>query len=107
MNREMQTIKRIKTNWLTIVIIFITVASGSFVGFLASRLYPTQPAGVETDTVFIGPSTTDSLLEEISEQVHEINIKIPSRRHVSSRYRMKKDTIRIDASLHIDNGQAR
>ena len=53
------------------------------------------------DTVCVGNGVTDSLLKDISIQVREINRKIPEKKPLR-RCKPKKDTLRIDASIHID-----
>lgn len=75
----------------------------SFLGFLGAIFVPVDnQEPPQTDTIFVGNGVTDSLLLEIAKQVKEINRKIPEKKPWK-RHKPQKDTIRVDASLHIDN----
>lgn len=85
------------------VLILGTICSGtSFIGFLGARMVPIDSQKPpQRDTVYVGNGVTDSLLKDISVQVNEINRKIPAKKPLR-RCKPKKDTLRIDASIHID-----
>ncbi len=75
----------------------------SFLGFLGGRCIPVEnQEPPQKDTIYVGNGNTDSLLLDISNQVREINGKIKEKKPVR-RCKTRKDTIRIDASLHIEN----
>lgn len=57
----------------------ITIAVSAFIGTLGGRLIRVAESKKEVvhDTLYMQPSKADSLLQDISTQVREINAKIP------------------------------
>ena len=89
--------------WPLLIWAFVFMGT-SFLGFLGERCVPVEnQEPPQKDTVYLGNGHADSLLLEISNQVREINRKIKDKKPMR-RCIPRKDTIRIDASLHIDNG---
>lgn len=92
--------------WLMVykwpILIWSVIFMGaSFLGCLGARFISIDhQEPIQKDTVYVEKG--DSLLRDISFQVREINRKIPIKKPVR-RHRPCKDTLRIDASLHIDN----
>lgn len=64
----------------SLIVLGVTVAVAVFIGVLVGRMVEVNPAKereVTHDTVFVSPSVADSLLQDISIQVKEINSKNP------------------------------
>lgn len=88
--------------WPLLIWSFVFMGT-SFLGFLGERCVPVEnQEPLKKDTVYVGNGDIDSLLQDISNQVREINRKIKEKKPVR-RCKPRKDTIRIDALLHIDN----
>lgn len=113
-------IKRIKEYWrlndVQIVVFSITIIISSFIVFFGCKFIPInnkkpkeKPYAVVKDTIYIRSSKTDSLLEDISMQVHEINNKLkkPQSIRYKKRVKAKDDTIRIDASVRVSNNSSK
>ena len=82
---------------------FTLFLGASFLGWLGAKCIPVDNhVSPQKDTVYVGNGDTDSLLLDISNQVREINRKIKEKRPMR-RCKPRKDTIHIDASLHIEN----
>lgn len=94
----------IKENWCPLILIFVTVSVGTFMGVHCARSLPnTQVNAYKIDTVYIEPSITDSLLLDISSQIYKINEQLqPKKVYIQERHSIICDTLRIDASIHID-----
>lgn len=95
----------IKTHRYSIITLAITSAVSVFMGGLGVRmvkLAAPKNSVIVHDTVYVKPSMADSLLQDISEQVAEINSKIPERKPIGKKRVIKKDTIKVDATIHID-----
>ena len=101
----------IKAHRSGLIILSITTAISMFLGGLGVRLMKlAEPKNNEIvhDTVYVKPSKADSLLLDISEQVTLINSKIPEKRPVGKKRIIRNDTIRVDATIHVDkNGEMR
>ena len=68
--------KWIKENWLPNVLTFLIVFIGTFMGFNCARRLPIKQEKVHIkDTIYIERSITDSLLLNISFQLHKIEEK--------------------------------
>ena len=82
----------------------ITIAVSAFIGTLGGRLIRVAESKKEVvhDTLYMQPSKADSLLQDISTHVREINAKIPVKKKGGKRSVPKKDTIRVDATIHLD-----
>lgn len=91
----------IKAHRYGIIVFGITIAVSVFVGVLVGRIV--KVAAPEEQEIVQDPSVSDSLLQDIDEQVKEINSKIPVKRPVGKRRAKKNDTIKLDAVIHIDN----
>ncbi len=94
--------EKLKANKWYMLIWGLLIAGTSFLGFLGARIVPVNNHGQsEIDTIYVGNGITDSLLKNISIQVNEINKKISTRKS-NRKWKPKKDTIRIDASIHVN-----
>lgn len=103
-----------KNYWIlhraTIIVLSITIIVSIIIGYIGCKLIPdhNNPSkSVDTVKIYV-PSTrikTDSLLQDISIQVHEINNKLkkPQSIRYKKRVKAKDDTIRIDASVRVSN----
>lgn len=96
--------KWINENWLSKVLTFLIVFIGTFMGFYCARSLPIKQQKVHTkDTIYIERSITDSLLLNISFQLHKIEEKLqPKKVYIQKRRSIPCDTLKIDASIHID-----
>lgn len=96
--------KWIKENWLSKLLTFIIVFIGAFMGFYCARSLPIKQEKVhKKDTVYIKRSITDSLLLDISFQLNKIEEKLqPKKVYIQKRRSTPCDTLKIDASIHID-----
>lgn len=96
--------KWIKENWLSIVLNSIIVVVGTFMGFYCARSLPVRQEKVYIkDTIYIERSVSDSLLFNISSQLHKIEEKLqPKKIYIQKRHPTPCDTLKIDASIHID-----
>lgn len=96
--------KWIKENWLPNVLTFLIVFIGTFMGFNCARRLPIKKEKVHIkDTIYIERSITDSLLLNISFQLHKIEEKLqPKKVYIQKRRSIPCDTIKIDAFIHID-----
>lgn len=93
----------IKTRWYGLAMFAVTIAGAVFIGELGIGLVEMVPKQeVKHDTIYIPASKADSLLEEIVTEVKAINSKIPAKKTVGRRRASKKDTIRLDATIHLD-----
>lgn len=94
----------VKSHRYGFVISAITIAVSAFIGTLGGRLIRVAESKKEVvhDTLYMQPSKADSLLQDISTQVREINAKIPIKKKGGKRSVPKKDTIRVDATIHLD-----
>ena len=93
----------IKTHCYGLVILAVTIVGAVFIGEIGRGLVDFAPnQEVKHDTIYIRPSKADSLLEEITTEVKEINSKIPAKNTGGRRRSPKKDTIRVDATIHLD-----
>jgi len=93
----------VKENWCPQVLTLITVSGGVFMGICCARCLPDGQTKVsKTDTIYIKPSMTDSLLLDISSVLREVNEKLKPKKVYISKHRPMLDTLRIDASIHID-----
>lgn len=94
----------IKENWLSRLLTFIIVVVGAFMGFYCARSLPIKQDKVhKKDTVYIKRSITDSLLLDISFQLDKIEEKLqPKKVYIQKRNTKPCDTIKIDASIHIN-----
>ena len=67
--------KWIKENWLPNVLTFLIVFIGTFMGFNCARRLPIKQEKVHIkDTIYIERSITDSLLLNISFQLHKFHL---------------------------------
>ncbi len=90
--------------WIQLIIWSVAIASSIIIGSLAARFIPVyndNQVRIDTlrDTIYIERNMTDSLLKDISNQVHEINVKIPIRNEAAKHRRSTrptKDTLRVD-----------
>lgn len=96
--------KRIKENWLSGLLTYIIVVVGAFMGVYCARRLPIEQEKVhKKDTIYIKRSITDSLLLDISFQLKKIEEKLqPKKVYIQKRKSKPCDTIKIDASIHID-----
>lgn len=102
----MKTIEYLKVHRHSLVILTITVIVSVFIGILGAKILPAyNPEQPVRDTIYVERTVTDSLLEDISGQVHEINSKIPVKRTPVRRKVQKCDTIKVDATIHLDKEQ--
>lgn len=95
----------IKVHRYGLFISAITFAVSSFIGVLGGRMIHVDDSehSVVHDTLYVQPSKADSLLQDIATQVKEINSKIPVKKPGRKRL-IKKDTIKVDATIHMDKG---
>lgn len=102
----MSMLEYIKVHRHSLIILTITIAVSVFIGVLGAKIVPVNsPEQPVHDTIYVGRTVTDSLLEDISGQVHEINIKIPVRRTPVRRKAPQCDTLKVDATIHLDKIQ--
>lgn len=96
--------KWIKENWLSILLTFIIVVVGAFMGcYCARRLPIIQEKVHKKDTIYIKRSITDSLLLDISSRLNKIEGKLqPKKVYIQKRKSKTCDTIKLDASIHMD-----
>lgn len=93
----------LKDKWPHLTAIFLVMFVGPLLALITFNSINTPPNPVIVqDTICVPNVLTDSLLEDISEQVHQINTKIPYRKPGKRRV-CKPDTLRIDASIHLDD----
>lgn len=92
----------LKDKWPNLLAMFLVVLVGTLIAIIAFYKTNVPPITVVHDTIYVPRALTDSLLEDISGQLHQINSKIPYRRPGKRRI-CKPDTLRIDASIHLDN----
>lgn len=99
----MKMIEYLKVYRHSLIILTITIVVSVFIGVLGVKMIPLnnseQPAH---DTIYVERTITDSLLEDISGQVHEINSKLPVKRTTVRQKVQKCDTITVDATIHFD-----
>ena len=102
----MKMIEYLKVYRHSLIILTITIAVSVFIGVLGAKMVPVKsPEQPVHDTIYVGRSVTDSLLEDISGQVREINSKIPVKRTPVRRKAPQCDTLKVDATIHIDKLQ--
>lgn len=94
----------IKENWCPLILTLVTVSVGTFMGVhCACSLPNTQVNAYKIDTVYIERSITDSLLLDISSQIYKINEQLQRKKvYTQERRSIICDTLKIDASIHID-----
>lgn len=96
-------LEKLKENWLVCLLNFVVITIGVLLGdYCARTLSKVSPDKRETDTVYIEKSKTDSLLQEITSQLDEINRKLTPKK-VYIQKRKPSDTLRIDASIRLEN----
>ena len=96
----------IKAHRYGIIVFGITIAVSVFIGVLVGRIVKVstpEKQEIVKDAIFDSPSLTDSLLQDIDEQVKEINSKIPEKRPVGKRCAKMNDTIKLDAIIYLVN----
>ena len=96
----------IKVHCFSLIVIGVTVAVSVFIGALVGRMIEVNDSKeqeVKHDTVFVTPSMADSILQDISTHVKEINSKIPAKRRTGRKPVKKNDTIKVEATIHLDN----
>lgn len=89
------------------IVLGITIAVSVFMGVLVGKMVKvnvTKELEVTHDTIFISPSV-DSLLQDISTQVKEINSKIPAKKRTGRKPIKKNDTIKVEATIHFDENE--
>lgn len=97
-------VEYVKAHRYGLAISAITFAVSAFIGVLGGKLIcmeDTEPEVVH-DTLYVRSSKADSLLQDIATKVKDINSKIPVKKN-GRRRRIKKDTIKVDATIHLDN----
>lgn len=86
-----------------IFILSITIIVSIFIGIVAGRVIPVSTAEKEKiviDTVYVESTKTDSLLQNILNEIYKINRK---KKLSPVRNQSKcKDTIRVDAIIHLE-----
>lgn len=93
----------LEDKWPNLLALFLVMFVGTLLALITFYKINVPPSTVVVhDTIYVPRVLTDSLLEDISGQVHQINSKIPYRRPGKRRV-CKPDTLRIDASVHIDD----
>lgn len=91
------------------LVLSITIIISILIGYIGCRLMPEEKAKSQVDTlkvyVPVIDKKADSLLQDLSIQLHEINgkIKTPKTARRWKKVKVKNDTIRIDASVHMSN----
>lgn len=96
-------LEKLKENWLVCLLNFVVITIGVLLGDNCARiLSKASPDKRKTDTVYIEKSKTDSILQEIAIQVDEINKKLTPKK-VYIQKRKPCDTLRIDASIRLEN----
>lgn len=103
----MKLIQSIRNNWQHYLLRLVTVATAVFMGVGIARNLPnSKKLKPIHDTIYVKPAISDSLLRDISVQVHEINNKLtPKKVYISPRQKQSCDTIHIDASLNLNNSE--
>lgn len=99
----------IKAHSYGLLVFAITITVASFIGVLVARMIniaETESAEITHDTIHMKPSMTDSLLQDISMQVRDINSKIQVRKPSRKRKAKNNDTIKMDATIHLDQNGA-
>ena len=96
--------KWILENWLSKVLTLLVIFVGSFMGYYCARSLPIKNETThKIDTVYIKRSITDSLLLEISLQLHDIEKKLqPQKVYIQKKHSIPIETLKIDASIHIN-----
>lgn len=97
-----------KVHCFSLIVLGVTVAVSVFIGVLVGRMVEVNPSKEREaphDTMFVSPSVADSLLQDISIQVKEINSKIPAKRRTSRKAVKKNDTIKVEATIHLDKNE--
>lgn len=95
----------IKAHSYGLLVFAITMAIVAFIGVLVARMIniaETESSEITHDTIYVKPSMTDSLLQDISTQVRDINSKIQVRKPSRRRNAKNNDTIKVDATIHLD-----
>lgn len=98
----------IKAHSYGLLVFAITMVVTAFIGVLAARMIKiteTESPEIKHDTIYVKPSVTDSILQSISTQVNEINSKLPVKKSGGKRRIVKNDTIKLDATIHLDKGE--
>lgn len=91
--------EKLKENWLVCFLNFVVITIGVLLGdYCARTLSKVSPDKRKADTVYIEKSKTDSLLQEITVRLDEINKKLTPKK-VYIQKRKPCDTLRIDASI--------
>lgn len=98
-------IRLLKENWLSVLLTMFTLGVVVFIAIIAGRILPVKDDQIlKKDTIYIERSITDSLLLNISKQVHEINNKLtPKRVYINKNKQKNADTLHIDAHIHMEN----
>lgn len=96
-------LEKLNENWLVCLLNFVVITIGVLLGdYCARTLSKVSSDKSRTDTVYIEKSKTDSLLQEIAIQVDEINKKLTPKK-IYIQKRKPCDTLRIDASIRLEN----
>lgn len=98
----------IKVRRFSLIVWGITIAVSVFIGELVVRMVDVatpEKNEVVHDTVFLQPAKTDSLLQDISTQIKEFNSKIPAKRSMGWKPVKKNDTIKVEATIHLDKNE--
>lgn len=96
-------LEKLKENWLVCLLNFVVITIGMLLGdYCARTLSKASPDKRKTDTIYIEKSKTDSLLQEITVRLDEINKKLAPKK-VYIQKRKPCDTLRIDASIRLEN----
>lgn len=99
----------IKAHSYGLLVFAITMAVTAFIGMLIARMIniaETKSPEIKHDTIYVKPSVTDSILQDISTQVREINSKIPARKPSGKRKAKNNDTIKVEATIHLNQNGA-
>lgn len=99
----MKMMEYLKVHRHSLIILTITIVVSVFIAVLGAKMIPlNNPEQPVYDTIYVERTVTDSLLKDISGQVHEINSKIPVKRTQVRQKVQKCDTIKVDATIHLD-----
>lgn len=99
----------LKAHSYGLLVFATTMAVAAFLGVFVARMISiaeTESPEIKHDTIYVKPSVTDSLLQDISTQVREINSKIPVRKPSGKRKAKNNDTIKIEATIHLNQNGA-
>ena len=99
----------VKAYGFGLIVLGITIAVSVFIGVLVGKMVKVNVSKEPEktyDTIFVSHPVSDSLLQDISTQVKEINLKISAKKRTGRKPVKKNDTIKVEATIHLDKNEA-